>query len=125
MVPQSRHSSVHTENLADILQQIDSPFLNTVELFFVLGPDSQLRRMNWRQLERALLALHFFGMQKVHVHFDIVLGVEQKCLPETIEKMTCEAMPDLYRRGVLRVHAAEADKAENKGGHLVLSNLIC
>jgi hypothetical protein len=82
--------------------------------------------MDWRQLERVLLALHFFSMRRVQVFFDIVLGVEQKWVWETVEKMICEAMPDLYRRGVLNVHAtkeSKSDQAENQGEYLALVNL--
>jgi hypothetical protein len=81
--------------------------------------------LDWRQLERVLLTLHFFGMRVVRVFLDIVPGVEQKWVLETVEKMICEAMPDLYGRGVLKVHAIHErgnDQAENQGEYLASSN---
>jgi hypothetical protein len=102
MVP--RHSSIPEESLPNVLRQIDSPFLNTVELSFVVAHDSDLRCVDWKQLELVLLDLHFFGMRRVHVFCDVA-EVEQRWVWETAEKMISEAMPDLYRRGVLKIHS--------------------
>ena len=120
-VPQTRCSTVLEDNLANVLQRIDSSFLDTVELSFVVAHDSDLRCMDWQQLERVLLALHFFSMRRACVFFNIVEGAEQKWVWKTIENMICEAMPDLYRRGVLKIYETKQRKS-GQGSCLVLIN---
>jgi len=103
-VPRNKCSSIlGVSSLANVLQRIDSSFLDAIEISFDLYHDSDMLCMDWRHLERALLALHFFSMRQVRIFFDIAPGVP-KGFWESAEKVICGAMPDLYRRGVLRVH---------------------
>lgn len=108
-----------TSSLPNVLQRIDSSFLDTVELSFDLCHDSDLLCMDWRQLERVLLALHFFSMRQVRIFFDIAPGVP-KGFWETAEKTICEAMPDLYRRGVLRVHGTVKGQVTNQEFEVII-----
>ena len=120
-VPQTRSSTVLEDSLANVLQRIDSSFLDTVELSFVVAHDSDLRCMDWQQLERVLLALHFFSMRRVCVFFNIMEGAEQRWVWKAIESMICEAMPDLYRRDVLKICETKQRKS-GQGSYLVLIN---
>ena len=108
IVPRCKNSSTLEESLPSILQRIDSPFLDSVELRFLLVPDADLQFIPWEHVERVLLSHHFFGMRRLRVCVDTVPGVEKA---ETkVGEFICRGMPELRRRGVLTLHISTEKK---------------
>ncbi|KAF9533281.1 hypothetical protein CPB83DRAFT_903230 [Crepidotus variabilis] len=117
-VPKAKYTSVLEEGLATILQRIESSFLDTIHLGFALGNDADLRHINWRELERVLLALHFFGLKTVCVVVNILPDVrEVTSLSSQLQTELRLAMPELANRGVLKVSANTNRRSTvNRGG---------
>lgn len=113
IVPISKNSSTLEESLPSVLQRIDSPFLNTIELRFLLVPDADLQFVPWEHLERVLLSHHFFGMRSLRISVDTVPGVER--VETNVGEFICRGMPELHRRGVLTLQISTEER-QTEGG---------
>lgn len=114
-VPKIRHPCVLEESLPSVLQRIESSLFETTELCFTLTPDADLQGIDWRQLERVWLPLHFFGMRTVRIFVDVISGDEAKNEGGVdVEGAIYQAMPELYSRGVLMVHATMKRKEDKQ-----------
>ncbi|KAH9481207.1 hypothetical protein JR316_0005727 [Psilocybe cubensis] len=84
----------------------------------------QMQKFNWCRIERALLALNFFGMKSVVVVVDIP---SRGTIKETeVENWIMTGMNDLYSRGALRVRvvregSTESIKTSNGQSGIVIS----
>ena len=87
--------------LLPILSSIESSFLESIDLRFVLEVNAALACFNWQHLERALLTHHFFGLKLVGV--TIVLEEASTHKQESVEQWLRSAMSDLNTRGILVV----------------------
>jgi hypothetical protein len=89
------------EVLPEFLKRIESPFLESIGIKFLLRGESDVECIDWRHLERVLLGLHFFGLRSVQivgeVHAASPLNTEQ------VERQIYGGMADLFERGVLGV----------------------
>lgn len=89
--------------LVPILERIESSFLESIDLRFLLDANAAPACFNWKCLERVLLAHHFFGLRLVRV---IVLSEEDK--QESVEQWIRRAMSDLSSREILVIRVIQA-----------------
>ena len=87
--------------LVPILQRIESSFLESIDLGFLLDANTTLACFNWQSLERVLLMHHFFGLRLVRV--TIVLEEATTDKREFVEQWIRRAMSDLNSREILTV----------------------
>jgi len=87
--------------LIPILQSIESSFLESIDLVFLLDANTTLACFNWQSLERVLLMHHFFGLRLVRV--TIVLEEATTDKREFVEQWIRRAMSDLDSREILTV----------------------
>ncbi|KAF8972305.1 hypothetical protein BDZ97DRAFT_1784109 [Flammula alnicola] len=100
----SKHNqlSMVEKILPKILGRIESPFFESIELKFRLEDSADVECINWRHLEGALLALHFFGMGRVRLVCEIPSDSPTK--EDRVERWIRASMSDLDERGVLDLH---------------------
>jgi len=88
--------------LVPILQRIESSFLESINLgFLLLDANDVLVSFRWKSLERVLLMHHFFGLKFVRVV--IVLEDASTVKQESVEWWIRRAMSDLNSREILAV----------------------
>jgi hypothetical protein len=87
--------------LVPILDRIDSSFLESIDLRFLLAANAALACFNWQNLERVLLTHYFSGLRFVRVI--IVLEEASAHKQEFVEGWIRSAMSDLNSQGILAV----------------------
>ncbi|PPQ92594.1 hypothetical protein CVT25_007286 [Psilocybe cyanescens] len=100
------------ERLSGILESIESSFLESIHLRVRMDVEDSVAKMqkfNWCRIERALLALHFFGMKFVVVVVDI--PSRSTVTEEEVGGWITGGMSDLYSRGALRVSVVREGRA--------------
>ncbi|KAF4613921.1 hypothetical protein D9613_007457 [Agrocybe pediades] len=94
------------KHLPHILGTIESSCLDTVNLGFNLTGPFHECSFDWSSLERVLLALHFFGMQRACVSVDLSNHPAGE-VGEEVAKSVQDRMPDLFARGVLVIDVGD------------------
>lgn len=83
---------------------------------------ARMQKFNWCRIERALLALHFFGMKFVMVVVDIPSrGVIKE---NEVESWIAAGMSDLHSRGALRISVVREGSVEQAESFSGQSNVV-
>ncbi|TFK18186.1 hypothetical protein FA15DRAFT_675495 [Coprinopsis marcescibilis] len=110
----SPKSGILKSTLPRLLSRLESPFLQLIELDFVFATGksrgdlaTDLEQLDWQQLQRVLMELHFFGLRRVAMKIRCQKGSNENATPGLEDGLrramqrTRMAFKDLDGRGVL------------------------